>query len=61
MRYGDVNDPAWRSSAHPVGFDPLEGDVTGDGETRNRTEDTTIFSRMLYQLSYLAATHDASA
>jgi hypothetical protein len=28
---------------------------TSDGETRNRTEDTTIFSRVLYQLSYLAA------
>ncbi len=27
---------------------------TGNGETRNRTEDTTIFSRVLYQLSYLA-------
>lgn len=26
----------------------------GNGETRNRTEDTTIFSRVLYQLSYLA-------
>ncbi len=25
-----------------------------DGETRNRTGDTTIFSRVLYQLSYLA-------
>jgi hypothetical protein len=25
-----------------------------NGETRNRTEDTTIFSRVLYQLSYLA-------
>jgi hypothetical protein len=24
------------------------------GETRNRTGDTTIFSRVLYQLSYLA-------
>jgi hypothetical protein len=33
---------------------------SADGETRNRTEDTTIFSRMLYQLSYLAATHDPS-
>jgi HB1, ASXL, restriction endonuclease HTH domain len=30
------------------------------GETRNRTEDTTIFSRMLYQLSYLAGTNDPS-
>ncbi|MEA2275381.1 MAG: hypothetical protein QOC78_341, partial [Solirubrobacteraceae bacterium] len=25
------------------------------GEGRNRTGDTTIFSRVLYQLSYLAA------
>ena len=25
-----------------------------DGETRTRTGDTTIFSRVLYQLSYLA-------
>jgi hypothetical protein len=27
----------------------------GDGETRTRTGDTTIFSRVLYQLSYLAS------
>ena len=26
----------------------------GDGEGGNRTHDTTIFSRVLYQLSYLA-------
>jgi hypothetical protein len=26
----------------------------GDGEGRNRTGDTTVFSRVLYQLSYLA-------
>ncbi len=26
-----------------------------NGEARNRTGDTTIFSRVLYQLSYLAA------
>ena len=32
-----------------------EGPATeADGETRNRTGDTTIFSRVLYQLSYLA-------
>src|SRR6476619_1454885 len=30
------------------------------GETRTRTGDTTIFSRVLYQLSYLAAGVDAS-
>jgi hypothetical protein len=32
-----------------------------DGETRTRTGDTTIFSRVLYQLSYLAPAHKASA
>src|SRR5262245_50325190 len=30
--------------------------AAADGETRTRTGDTTIFSRVLYQLSYLAAT-----
>jgi hypothetical protein len=29
--------------------------VDEDGEGRNRTGDTTVFSRVLYQLSYLAA------
>lgn len=28
IRFGDVNDPAWRAQAHPVGFDPLGVDVT---------------------------------
>jgi hypothetical protein len=32
-----------------------------DGETRTRTGDTTIFSRVLYQLSYLAEREQASA
>lgn len=31
-----------------------------DGERRTRTADTSIFSRVLYQLSYLAATLDPS-
>jgi hypothetical protein len=31
-----------------------------DGETRTRTGDTTIFSRVLYQLSYLAVGSDGS-
>ena len=31
-----------------------------NGEARNRTGDTTIFSRVLYQLSYLAARPDGS-
>ena len=30
-------------------------DLEDGGEGRNRTVDTTIFSRMLYQLSYLAS------
>jgi hypothetical protein len=29
--------------------------VSGDGEGQSRTADTAIFSRVLYQLSYLAA------
>jgi hypothetical protein len=28
IRYGDVNDAAWRAQDHPVGFDPLSVDVT---------------------------------
>ena len=28
IRYGDVNDDAWRTADHPVGFDPLGVDVT---------------------------------
>ncbi len=28
IRYGDVNDPAWRAGSHPIGFDPLAVDVT---------------------------------
>lgn len=31
-----------------------------NGETRIRTGDTTIFSRVLYQLSYLAALGDGT-
>jgi hypothetical protein len=31
-----------------------------NGETRTRTGDTTIFSRVLYQLSYLAPAQKAS-
>jgi hypothetical protein len=31
-----------------------------NGETRTRTGDTTIFSRVLYQLSYLAGPPDAT-
>jgi hypothetical protein len=30
------------------------GKPADDGETGTRTRDTTIFSRVLYQLSYLA-------
>lgn len=28
IRYGDVNDSAWRAENHPIGFDPLAVDVT---------------------------------
>jgi CBS domain-containing protein len=36
-------------------------DVTGYGEGRNRTGDTTVFSRVLYRLSYLAGTVSLAA
>jgi hypothetical protein len=35
----------------------LQGSFS-DGETRTRTGDTTIFSRVLYQLSYLASARE---
>src|SRR4051812_39319305 len=35
--------------------------TSGSGETRTRTGDTTIFSRVLYQLSYLAAARQGTA
>ena len=45
----------WRELRKPPGEEKLSCDTAfGDGEGRNRTGDTTIFSRVLYQLSYLA-------
>jgi hypothetical protein len=46
---------------HPLGLAAIAARIerfagtSGSGETRTRTGDTTIFSRVLYQLSYLAA------
>jgi hypothetical protein len=34
---------------------PGDAPQPADGEGQNRTGDTTIFSRVLYRLSYLAA------
>jgi hypothetical protein len=56
------------AASPPVGFSlgtegparPLFSRPSLDGETQIRTGDTTIFSRVLYQLSYLAAADDAS-
>ncbi len=57
--------------ALPIGELSIEPDATscdvrGDpamrrsgGQTRNRTEDTSIFSAVLYQLSYLAPCRSA--
>ena len=45
--------PAGKEKARKCG--PFES-----GETRTRTGDTTIFSRVLYQLSYLAETGEPS-
>jgi hypothetical protein len=48
----------WERTAHEKG---LFCRADSDGETRTRTGDTTIFSRVLYQLSYLAEREQASA
>jgi hypothetical protein len=52
----------WLGGEHPIWLAGrvrccaiAETDSTDDGEGRNRTGDTTVFSRVLYQLSYLAA------
>ena len=37
----------------------VENGVDRDGEGRNRTGDTTVFSRVLYRLSYLALRGDS--
>lgn len=50
---GNVFIPAERTFQNRIAKSVNEKAVSG-GEGRNRTVDTTIFSRMLYQLSYLA-------
>src|SRR2546423_3353118 len=45
-----------------MGFGPAESRTSvGSGEGRNRTGDTTVFSRVLYQLSYLARARSLAA
>ena len=39
----------------------VENRMDASGEGRNRTGDTTVFSRVLYQLSYLARGLDSLA
>ncbi len=43
-------------------LEPVEPDALANenGEGRNRTGDTTVFSRVLYQLSYLARRAESS-
>jgi hypothetical protein len=50
-------------SAHvsePARAKPAPAAAQRDGEGRNRTGDTTVFSRVLYQLSYLARRRQCS-
>ena len=51
---------AWQHESWPNALHETQlcAGAFGDGETGTRTRDTTIFSRVLYQLSYLAATVD---
>jgi hypothetical protein len=63
MTLGGFWTPNWTPSAEiaPNGASCRPPKSTGlaaetrDGEAQNRTGDTTIFSRVLYRLSYLAA------
>ena len=56
-RAHEVGDEAlWRGDARRSAAKPrgVRGIEPAYGEGRNRTGDTTVFSRVLYQLSYLA-------
>ena len=53
---GRPQEAAHRRERYEISFD-----ISPDGETRTRTGDTTIFSRVLYQLSYLAERGKGSA
>src|SRR5690242_20612955 len=58
-RYRDPEIGLFRLDFHPTPSrrkPRFHGRLALNGETRIRTGDTTIFSRVLYQLSYLAAT-----
>jgi hypothetical protein len=46
------------AAARILAWNPLRCRPFLDGETRTRTGDTTIFSRVLYQLSYLASARE---
>ena len=56
--FAGVGSQPLSESAHPIEVVMASAqpkpDSIGDGEGRNRTGDTTVFSRVLYQLSYLA-------
>jgi hypothetical protein len=47
--------------AKATGETVTESGLDRSGEGRNRTGDTTVFSRVLYQLSYLARRGDSLA
>jgi hypothetical protein len=53
LRTSVARSRSFRGPARDAKIDQLAG-ISCDGETRTRTGDTTIFSRVLYQLSYLA-------
>jgi hypothetical protein len=48
---GETRTRTVRTMSPALGTDAV---IRADGETRTRTGDTTVFSRVLYQLSYLA-------
>ena len=55
---GSSTSRSWRPAPGPPSS---RGAAEASGEGRNRTGDTTVFSRVLYQLSYLAAAGSVAA
>ncbi len=55
------NKVVFGSAARPrITNNGYDRELISDGEGRTRTADTTIFSRVLYQLSYFAAAGNRS-
>ena len=58
LPYSGHSTCGWPAMSEPLARRRRDEGESNGGQGRNRTADTAIFSRMLYQLSYLAARRD---